>query len=103
MRETNRIVSKSLRCSEELKARLISEGFEPDADIELLGSREALVLQLRFGLKDGRCRTLEEVGRDFGVTHERIRQIQVEALRKLRICGLDLTNYIRRVTARYGG
>jgi RNA polymerase primary sigma factor len=49
-----------------------------------LSDREARVLQLRFGLEDGRQRTLEEVGRDFGVTRERIRQIEAKALRKLR-------------------
>ena len=49
-----------------------------------LSDREAKVLQLRFGLEDGRSRTLEEVGRDFGVTRERIRQIEAKALRKLR-------------------
>ena len=49
-----------------------------------LSEREARVLQLRFGLEDGRTRTLEEVGKDFGVTRERIRQIEVKALRKLR-------------------
>jgi RNA polymerase primary sigma factor len=43
-----------------------------------------LVLQLRFGLKDGRTRTLEEVVREFGVTRERIRQIESKALRRLR-------------------
>ena len=46
--------------------------------------RERRVLQLRFGLEDGRSRTLEEVGRDFNVTRERIRQIEAKALRKLR-------------------
>ena len=46
--------------------------------------RERRVLQLRFGLEDGRSRTLEEVGREFGVTRERIRQIEAKALRKLR-------------------
>jgi RNA polymerase primary sigma factor len=49
-----------------------------------LSDREARVLQLRFGLEDGRGCTLEEVGREFGVTRERIRQIEAKALRKLR-------------------
>ena len=49
-----------------------------------LSERESKVLQLRFGLEDGRSRTLEEVGREFGVTRERIRQIEAKALRKLR-------------------
>ncbi len=52
--------------------------------LHTLSDREARVLQLRFGLEDGRGRTLEEVGRDFGVTRERIRQIEAKALRKLR-------------------
>jgi RNA polymerase primary sigma factor len=49
-----------------------------------LNERERRVLELRFGLDDGRGRTLEEVGREFGVTRERIRQIEAKALRKLR-------------------
>ncbi len=52
--------------------------------LDTLNDREARVLQLRFGLEDGRSRTLEEVGRDFGVTRERIRQIEAKALNKLR-------------------
>ena len=49
-----------------------------------LTDREQEVLKLRFGLEDGRSRTLEEVGKEFNVTRERIRQIEAKALRKLR-------------------
>ena len=49
-----------------------------------LTPREEKVLRLRFGLEDGRSRTLEEVGKEFNVTRERIRQIEAKALRKLR-------------------
>ena len=55
--------------------------------LEVLGTltdREQKVLRLRFGLDDGRARTLEEVGKEFNVTRERIRQIEAKALRKLR-------------------
>ena len=55
--------------------------------VEVLGTltdREQKVLRLRFGLDDGRARTLEEVGKEFSVTRERIRQIEAKALRKLR-------------------
>ena len=49
-----------------------------------LTPREAKVLRLRYGLDDGKARTLEEVGKEFNVTRERIRQIEAKALRKLR-------------------
>ncbi|MDO8634621.1 MAG: sigma factor-like helix-turn-helix DNA-binding protein, partial [Dehalococcoidia bacterium] len=49
-----------------------------------LNDREQKVLRLRFGLADGRSRTLEEVGKEFSVTRERIRQIEAKALRRLR-------------------
>ncbi len=63
-------------------SQLLKEQIEEVLDT--LTERERRVLQLRFGLEDGRSRTLEEVGREFGVTRERIRQIEAKALRKLR-------------------
>lgn len=55
-----------------------------DSVLKTLTPREEAVIRLRFGLKDGRCHTLEEVGSEFNVTRERIRQIEAKALRKLR-------------------
>ena len=55
-----------------------------DSVLHTLTPREEAVIRLRFGLKDGRCHTLEEVGSEFNVTRERIRQIEAKALRKLR-------------------
>lgn len=55
-----------------------------DGVLKTLTPREESVIRLRFGLQDGRCHTLEEVGSEFNVTRERIRQIEAKALRKLR-------------------
>ena len=55
--------------------------------LQVLDTRERLVIELRFGLRDGRIRTLEEVGTELGVTRERIRQIETRALEKLRQTG----------------
>ena len=57
---------------------------EIDLVLGTLTEREEKVLRLRFGLEDGRTRTLEEVGKEFDVTRERIRQIEAKALRKLK-------------------
>jgi len=57
---------------------------ELESVLKSLTPREERVLTMRFGLEDGRARTLEEVGREFNVTRERIRQIEAKALRKLR-------------------
>jgi len=79
--------------------------------LSTLSPRERRVLQLRFGLEDGRARTLEEVGKEFGVTRERIRQIEAKALRKLRHPSrsrrlkdyLDDRTGARRKKGRHGG
>ena len=67
---------------------------------EFLGSlsgREKLVLELRFGITDGRGRTLEEIGRMLGLTRERIRQIERKALEKLR--GMDTIGHLKELIA----
>ena len=63
--------------------RLKIELFQRKAS-ENTGPREERVITLRFGLEDGRARTLEELGKEFNVTRERVRQIEAKALRKLR-------------------
>ena len=68
--------------AEEASFTLLRE--QLDDVLETLTDREQKVLRLRFGLDDGRARTLEEVGQRFGVTRERIRQIEAKTLRKLR-------------------
>jgi RNA polymerase primary sigma factor len=72
----------SLAPTEATSRQLLKE--QIDKVLDELTEREKRVLQLRFGLKDGRARTLEEVGNEFSVTRERIRQIEGKALRKLR-------------------
>jgi len=72
----------SLAPTEATSQQLLKEQIEKVLDE--LTDREKRVLELRFGLKDGHARTLEEVGREFNVTRERIRQIEGKALRKLR-------------------
>ena len=57
---------------------------ELEVALQSLPEREQKVIRLRFGLEDGKARTLEEVGQEFSVTRERIRQIEAKALRKLR-------------------
>lgn len=56
-----------------------------------MSEREAMIIRLRFGLEDGRCRTLEEIAKVYGITRERIRQLEGKALKKLRIA-LELIN-----------
>ena len=74
--------SDAVAPAEAASSQLLKEKMEDV--LENLTEREKKVLQLRFGLEDGRSRTLEEVGQEFGVTRERIRQIEAKALRKLR-------------------
>jgi RNA polymerase primary sigma factor len=74
--------SAALAPAEAASHQLLKEQVE--AVLDSLTGRERRVLKLRFGLEDGRARTLEEVGKEFNVTRERIRQIEAKALRKLR-------------------
>jgi RNA polymerase primary sigma factor len=74
--------NKAVAPAEAASYHLLKE--QVDDVLGTLSTRERRVLQLRFGLEDGRSRTLEEVGREFSVTRERIRQIEAKALRKLR-------------------
>lgn len=68
--------------ADEAAFRLLQE--QLDTALHTLTHRERMVLKLRFGMVDGKAHTLEEVGREFGVTRERIRQIESKAIRKLR-------------------
>jgi len=73
---------KALAPADAASQQMLKEQME--TVLSQLSERERRVLELRFGLEDGRSRTLEEVGKEFGVTRERIRQIEAKALRKLR-------------------
>jgi len=72
----------ALAPADEASRQLLKE--QVDGVLNSLNPRERRILQLRFGLDDGRSRTLGEVGREFGLTRERIRQIEAKALRRLR-------------------
>jgi len=78
------LLKTAMRCRRwmPLPKQLLKE--QIDEVLSSLTHREQRVLVLRFGLEDGRSRTLEEVGQEFNVTRERIRQIEAKALRKLR-------------------
>ena len=69
---------------EEESAQIDIDGTVDQVLLETLSPRERQVIEYRFGINDSRPRTLEEVGQTFGVTRERIRQIEAKALRKLR-------------------
>ena len=77
------IVNGDLVLKEHEAARWLTKE-QLDEVLDTLTEREQKVLRLRFGMNDGRARTLEEVGKEFDVTRERIRQIEAKALRKLR-------------------
>jgi len=68
--------------AESVGEALVQEGLA--SALEALPPRESIVLQLRHGLVDGESYTLEEIGRKLGVTRERVRQIEAQALRRLR-------------------
>ena len=76
------IEAPGLKPDEQATRELLKD--QLDEVLDSLSPREKRVLQLRFGLDDGKQRTLEEVGKEFGVTRERIRQIEAKAIRKLK-------------------
>ena len=83
----NRLIRTSRHLLQQLGREPTPEEIAKEMDMSVMKTltpREAKVLRLRFGLDDGKARTLEEVGKEFDVTRERIRQIEAKALRKLR-------------------
>ena len=82
MNRINELIIKDKFTNLEQVAEILKE--EIKSVLETLQEREQEVLELRFGLVDGTSHTLEEVGKKFNVTRERIRQIEAKALRKLR-------------------
>ena len=70
------------QCRQRRQSKLLRD--QLNEVLDTLTEREQKVLRLRFGMDDGRARTLEEVGKEFQVTRERIRQIEAKALRRLR-------------------
>ena len=81
-RALHQVVLLRASCAGVRRKTLLKE--QLDEVLDTLTEREQKVLRLRFGMNDGRARTLEEVGKEFDVTRERIRQIEAKALRKLR-------------------
>ena len=79
----------------EEQIRKILEAFVTPRTYDVLTEREKRVLTLRFGLEDGRSRTLEEVGTELEITRERVRQIEAKGLRKVN-CPLKLNSEERR-------
>ena len=92
--ETFRILRQMLMEQLDLSRELTDKEILEQIDelLRELTDRERQVLELRFGLKDGRPRTLEEVGKYFDVTRERIRQIEGKALTKLKKSAKSLAN-----------
>ena len=84
MKKDNSAKSLPVKASKYPTKRTVNLAQRESHSRSTLTPREEKVLKLRFGIEDGRTRTLEEVGKEFNVTRERIRQIEAKALRKLR-------------------
>merc|ERR1712176_1703660 len=95
-----RIADESPQPSSNLERKMLREDINKMLDAKLT-ARESHVLRLRFGLKDGRSHTLEEIGRGLSVTRERVRQIESRALQKMRApsCANRLQDYLQAESA----